>query len=395
MCSKITHPTFDADVLTGNVRTALDLPDFQIDDWRCTSLTGHISNPATGGLYRVVGNGQQAGRSVPWSIILKIVHLAEDAPQGWGSDQLHFGYWKREALAYQSGLLQDLGSKLRAPRCFEVAEQPDGSVWLWLEEITEAGQEKWAVQRYGVAARHIGQWQGPYSADRSVPVAPWLQSGWLRSWVQHFEFLTNYLPRLDFWDHPLVCAAFPDPVAERLLSLWADRLEWMDILDRMPVTPCHFDTWRPNLLACVDPDGQEKTVALDWQCMGLGPVGEVGNLLLTALITLEIPASEAKTLDTAIWEGYLQGLQESGWKGNWLQARFCYTAYPVLRWGLVYPMLMILPYVFIDSKRAEAESKHGQSIEELLSQWANALYVLLDLGEEARTLAGRLRSESA
>ncbi len=376
------------------VREALRMPSFRIDDWRCTPLTGHISNPATGGLYRVTGSGRQNGRSVPWSLILKIVQLAPDAPQGWGTDLLHFGYWKREALAYQSGVLQHLGVNLRAPRCFGVEEQPNGSVWLWLEEIPEKGQAVWPAMCYGLAARHFGQWQGPYLADQPLPVAPWLQSGWLRSWVEHFEFLENYLSLPEFWDHPLVHAAFPVPVVDRLLRLWADRQEWMDILDRMPITLCHFDIWRPNLLACTNPGGNVQTVALDWQCMGLGPAGEVGNLLLTALMTLEITSLDAKVLDAAIWESYLQGLQESGWNGDPQQVRFCYTAYPALRWGLVFPMLMILPYVLNESKRAEAEAKYGQSIEELLSQWANALYVLLDLGDEARGLAAALRGGS-
>jgi hypothetical protein len=221
-------------------------------------------------------------------------------------------------------------------------------------------------------------------------VSPWLRTGWLRSWVSHFEFLKDYLPHPDFWEDPLVRAAFPVPVVDRLLALWARRQEWLDILDRMPLTLCHFDTWRPNLLAAATPDGHDRTVALDWQCMGLGPAGEVGNLLLTALMTLEVPASDAKTLDAAIWEGYLQGLQEAGWRGNSKDVRFCYTAYPALRWGLVFPMLMILPYVRNPEKRAEAEAKYGQSIEELLSRWAGALYAMLDLADEAHELANGL-----
>jgi hypothetical protein len=56
-------------------------------------------------------------------------------------------------------------------------------------------------------------------------------------------------------------------------------------------------------------------------------------------------------------------------------------------------MLMILPYVLDASKRAEAEAKYEQSIEELLRQWADALYFLLDLADEARGLAGALRVE--
>ena len=391
----ISDSAFDAQTLTSKVRASLGLPTFHVDDWVCTPLAGHISNPSTGGLYRVAGSGRHNAQSVPWSLILKIAHLAPESPQGWGTDLLHFGYWKREALAYQSGFLNDLAPNLSAPQCFEVAEQSDGSVWLWLEEIKESGPTKWPVSRYGLTARHFGQWQGTYLAGRPLPDAPWLRTGWLRSWVAHFEFLEPYLPRPDFWDHPLVRAAFPVPVAQRLLDFWAERGMWLDLLDQMPQTLCHFDTWRPNLLADIGQDGQEQTVALDWQGMGLGPAGEIGNLLLTSLMTLDMKAGEAKALDTAIWENYLQGLQEAGWEGDTRQARFCYTAYPALRWCLVFPMLMILPYVFSESKRAEAEAKYGQSLEELLRQWAGALYFLLDMADEARGLAGALPSPSS
>jgi len=393
MMTPTSYPVMDAEMLTEKVRQALGLPTLRVEEWRCTSLAGHISNPATGGIYRVTGSGRHNGALRPWSLILKIVHLAEDAPQGWGTDLLHFGYWKREALAYQSGILEDLGTNLRAPRCFDVAEQPDGSVWLWLEDVSESGQSPWSLSRYGLAAHHFGQWQGRFLASSSLPAVSWLRSGWLRSWVAHFEFLQDYLLHPEFWEHPLVRAAFPVPVTDRLLALWAERQTWMDILDRMPLTVCHFDTWRPNLLACRDPDGQEHTVALDWQGMGLGPAGEVGNLLLTALMTLEVPASEAKALDSAVWEGYLQGLREAGWIGDPRHVRFCYAAYPALRWGLVFPMLMILPYVLNEEKRAEAEAKYGQSIEELLHRWAGALYLLLDLADEAHALAKGLGAE--
>ncbi len=129
---------------------------------------GHISNPATGGLYRVAGTGQQNGLSRPWSLILKIAQLAEDAPQGWGSDLLHFGYWKREALAYESGILENLGTNLRALRCFEVEEQSDGSVWLWLEEIPGSDQASWPVARYGQAAHHFRSGAGILSCGPSI-----------------------------------------------------------------------------------------------------------------------------------------------------------------------------------------------------------------------------------
>lgn len=383
-------PALEAVALTKTVRQALGLPAFQMTEWRCTSLPGHISNPATGGLYRVTGTGQEAQRHVSWSLILKIAHLTEEAPQGWGTDLLHFGYWKRETLAYQSGFLENLGSYLKAPRCFEVTEQPDGSVWMWLEEIRENGDTLWPMSRYGLAARHFGQWQGTYLAGRPLPAASWLKTGWLRSWIKHFEFLGDFLLRPQPWEHPFVQMTFPVPFEDRLRRLWAERHTWMDLLDRLPQTLCHFDIWRSNLMARQGPDGQDETVALDWQCMGLGPAGELGNLVMTSLMNLEEDASEAKALDLAVWENYLAGLREAGWRGDARAVRFCYTAYPALRWGLVFPLVTILPYIHDTSRRSEAEAKYGEPFEQLLTQWASAFYFLLDLADEARCLADRL-----
>ena len=372
------------------VGLALDLPGFHIDDWRCSPLSGHISNPATGGIFRVSGTGGNNERRSDWSLILKIVHLTEEAPPNWGTDLLHFGYWKREALAYRSGMLVDLTNDLQAPQCLAVVERLDGSVWIWLEEVAENSALPWSVARFGLAARHFGEWQGSYLAGRQLPEAPWLKPGWLQSWINHFQFLADYIGRREFWDHPLVQYAFPNPVEERVLQLWSERDLWLSILDRMPHTVCHFDLWRPNMLACRDSDGHERTVALDWQCVGLGPAGEVGNLLVTSLMNLEVDAEDATELDCALWTGYLAGMRKAGWAGDPREVRFCYAAYPVLRWALVFPMLMILPCVLVPDRRAEAETKYGKSIQQLLKEWAGALYFLLDLADEARRLAAEL-----
>lgn len=390
MTATQAHPALDAEALTRTVRKALGQPALYLNDWRCTPLPGHISNPATGGLYRVAGSGQDAQRQVTWSLILKIARLTEETPPGWGTDLLHFGYWKRETLAYQSGFLENLGPHLKAPRCYEVTKQPDGSVWMWLEEVQPGTEGLWPLSRYALTARHFGQWQGTYLAGRPLPTAPWLKTGWLRSWTEHFAFLGDYLQRPRPWNHPFVQMAFPTPFEDRLQSLWAARHAWMDLLDRLPATLCHFDTWRPNLIARLRPDGQEETVALDWQCMGLGPAGEVGNLALTGLMNLEVDTHEAKELDTAVWESYLAGLREAGWRGEERAVRFCYTAYPALRWGLVFPLVMVLPYAHDAVRRADVEAKYEMPIEQLLTQWAGAFYFLLDWADEARCLADSL-----
>ncbi len=394
MMSPNLSPHIEEKSLVQKGRRALKLPLFEITDWQCVTLTGHISNPATGGLYRVFGTGCNQGSSVAWSLILKIAHLAADAPEGWGTDLLHFGYWKREALAYRSGVLETLTPGLQAPHCFAVEEQPDGSVWLWLSEVKENSVNPWPVARYGLAARHFGEWQGAYLAGSPLPDETWLQSGWLRSWVDHFAFLTNHLGRAEFWEHPLAAAAFHPSTRERLVRFWKERDRWLDLLDTLPQTVCHFDLWRPNLFACGDSEGRDLTVALDWQCIALGPAGEVGNLLATSLMNLEIGSEDARSLDCAVWEGYLAGLRTAGWTGDPRAVRFAYAAYPALRWGAVFPMLMVLPCVLKPSRREEAEAKYGKPIEALLQEWAAALDYILDLAEEARLLADGLTAAS-
>src|SRR5450432_3334995 len=76
----------------------------------------------TAGVLRV--RGQADGED--FSIVVKQTHSAIDAdPHAlWGSgvDNTHHHYWKREWLAYASGLLADLPGRLRAPRLLLATE---------------------------------------------------------------------------------------------------------------------------------------------------------------------------------------------------------------------------------------------------------------------------------
>jgi hypothetical protein len=64
---------------------------------------------------------------VPWSLILKVSQAALGSP-----DPTSTWYWKREALVYQSGFLEQLTGGLVAARCYAVHEPTEGEIGMAL-----------------------------------------------------------------------------------------------------------------------------------------------------------------------------------------------------------------------------------------------------------------------
>jgi hypothetical protein len=166
----------DRTMLTPLVQQALAQPSVEVLNWGYELLHGGFGHEVSGvyGVYRFSGHAIARGETLPWSLILKASGSATSS-----NDLTAWNYWKREALVYQSQLLDTLPSGLIAPRCYGVVEQADEEVWLWLEDIHEKIGRVWLVARYGVAAHHLGQFNGAYLAGRDLPVQPWLtQSVW-------------------------------------------------------------------------------------------------------------------------------------------------------------------------------------------------------------------------
>ena len=114
----------DSNMLTPLVRKALQQDGVVVVDWKYDALQGGSFNSET---YRFSGNAHRSEDVLPWSLILKVIRSLD------GKDNpASLTYWKREALAYQSGLLDTLPNESRAPQCFAIIERPDLEIWLWL-----------------------------------------------------------------------------------------------------------------------------------------------------------------------------------------------------------------------------------------------------------------------
>jgi hypothetical protein len=293
-----------------------------------------------------LGRGVPAATAGVWLVragddaaVLKVVRLDPEGHPRWpaAAEPEHPYYWRREACAYESRLLDRLPGGIRAPRCRGRFERADGSVALWLEPLPEP---QWTIDGYGLAARNLGRMQGVLAA--APPTERWLSRRWLRAYLDL---------RLEMTGHRS---------AEQEAALLA--------LEAVPQTFCHLDFYPENLFG----DGDE-TILVDWAYCGIGGLGEdPGNFVPDALLDGFVAAEQAGDLERAVWEGYRAGLGDVGWTGDEHAVRFAFCATPWLKYQWVPPALA-----------------SWQLDDATQRRWRGTLPLIDRLGEEARELASR------
>jgi hypothetical protein len=328
-----------------------------------------------GGIYRFSGTARLANRTKEFSVILKtkVAGSLDAAPDG-------PYYWKRDYHIYESGLVADLVCRLTIPRCFGAAERSQDEVWIWLEDVADEIGREWPLHRYGLAARHLGQFQGASLLGRPLPDYPWLSRQRWRQWASRLEDPLRGFA--DHADHPLVQRAWPGAHAARTSRLWSDRERYLDALDRLPQVFCHQDIFRRNLFARRRPDGTEETVAIDWEFAGLGAIGQDASQMAPLTYIWDGYGGSLAELDDLVFQEYLAGLRDAGWTGDPALPRLGFAIASALR-GLS-PATVEL--VTSEQWRRQVEEIVGCSAEDLLDRLAKMLEVTLDRADEAREL---------
>jgi hypothetical protein len=312
-------PQIELDYLTGLVRAASHNQQFVVHDWQAQRVHGGFQLNSS--IYRLQGQASKAGDLQPWSLVLKVIRQdpAFAAPED-------YRYWKREIMAYQSSVLMDLTGPVVAPRCYDVCAQPDGSYWLFLEDIQAEGDSSWSLDQYVTAAYSLGEFNGAFLAGHPLPEESWVARDWLRNYLEHA------LPAVDFTrknpHHPLVRGIFPGNTLAQILALWDMNPRLLRILEGLPQTFCHQDAFDRNLFL-----RHGHTVAIDWGYAGVAPVGSELTPLIAAAIGMgNFPASQARELDRACFLAYLEGLRQAGYQPDAKQVRLGFT----LTFGLRY-----------------------------------------------------------
>lgn len=381
-------PEINSFALAQRVGRTVGSADAALGGWQCIALDHHVINPVSGGLFRVTGTADAGGVTLPWSFVLKIIGRPAEETGVWASsdDITHWNYWRREALAYRSGLLPtNEEGGLTTPRLVDWELCQGGEeIRLWLENIQGELGNCWPVERYGPAARHLGQWQGQWPS-RPLPTDPWLSRNWLRSRVSGGDNDAGILSDEAAWRNPVLEGALPLSLARNGLRLWKARGILLDGLERCPQTLCHMDLWPPNLFARRSAAGHVQTALLDWSYLGLGAAGEdIGNYVFDTLHLFTLPLSDLPRLEQDVFEGYIGGLHDAGWAGSREAARFGYAASAVLKYGFLAPALLRLAQN--PEGPAYIEQRHGLPFAEFARRRAVLVAHLHGLAEEALRL---------
>lgn len=334
----------------------------------------------TGGVVRV--HGEADGE--PFSLIVKKTRHGTDADPGalWvaGAHEAHRNYWRREWLAYTSGLLAGLPGRLRAPSLLHATEPAQDEAWLWLEDVAGLPGTGWTPQQYARGARDLGTMQGAYAAGQAeLPEQVWLSRGWLDEWVR---------TTARWW--PLVedDAAWQDerlgPLAAlraRARQVWTQRERLLHIVAAAPQTVVHLDLWPTNVIL----GSHGHTVALDWSSVGVGALAQDLDQQTLDPVWMQVqPGADLELLERAVLPAYARGVRAAGCDASDDQIRRWYVAAAGVRYTSV---LATQADLAADPARVDGlERRWNRPFEAIAADRARVISRALDLAEEA--LAG-------
>jgi hypothetical protein len=326
----------------------------------------------TGGVYRV-----RAGDD---SAVLKVVRHGVDADPGglWvsGAHPGHRNYWKREWLAFDTGLLDGLPGRLRAPRTLLTTEHSDGECWIWMEDVAGRHGPDLQLEDYEVIARDLATTQGAYAAGTTaLPDQDWLSRDWLRGWVEVAGRHVDVIADGDVWLDERIGSLVP--LRKRALDVWRERERLLAIVDEAPRTVVHLDFWPTNLFVA---DG-EPTVAIDWSQVGIGGLAQdIDQIVLDPLWMQVLPDVDPRMLERHVVHAYTAGLQEAGCDVAIADVHRWYAAAGSVHYT---PMLGFQAAAVADADAvAFQERRWGRTFGQITATRGAALQRAIELGEQ-------------
>jgi hypothetical protein len=340
---------------------------------------------------------------VPWLVVLKVVGDAYLIDTGYSHEPTDWNYWKREALALRSGLLDGWPGPLRPVRAYAVDDVAEDEVWIWLQACGDVrARSPWSLDRLATTAHDLGafaaQWaSAPPSRDRY----PWLAHRWVDGWVATFRSIgvDHAVGHDGCWTLALLRDVLPTSTPGRVKDLLTAADTLQQRLALLPLTLAHHDTQSSNSFPAEGPGPPAGTVMIDWSFLGVAPVGtDLGLHIAGNLTSGAVDPRRSADHDRSATEAYLRGLREHGWAGPAeavLFARAASAALVAVTWltaqasWLCPEMISVVGDGLATWPQSSAQQRHTD-VATVMAGWAATLDFLLDLGDEAVRLSDHI-----
>lgn len=357
-------------------------PGARVADWRRRALGEGFADAMAGGEGLVLHTGTAATSTGerPFQLVEKLCRVLP-----LGREPNSWLYWKREALAYDSGFLETASAGVRPPTCFGVEFTKEPSARLFIEAVSDP-QPVWTADTHARAAEALGEFNASNAGVPDINRHAWMATGRAHSWTAVAADIFENLEaqRSD----PVFSRWLAGPNLVRTVDLWKNLDLLRSALAELPNCFCHHDAFKRNLLFHEIAESETEIIAIDWAFAGYGVIGEeIAAMVGASLMFCEINSDEIEATIDAVFQGYVRGLQKSGWSGSQTDARlgFCATTSLMFGLGALGPWLPLLR----DPDLAPVvQSITGAAPDAFLNNLADIQRRFLDLGEEALELAG-------
>lgn len=228
--------------------------------WTAKPVTIQSIGTGTLGMWSVRGKFSDKSSSIPWNARIKA--LDPNTQDG----LTNFNHPSRELSALRSGRLGNIDSGLVPVPVYGITDRPDGTVWIWMKDLSDTEQPPWSAKSYLAAARHIGMfnWVWPESA---MPDGDWINTDGStdRRLAAEPVYSSSFGSVSGMKDHKNVVRAGSRIGVERMLSLLDDVNALIEATTSLPRSVAHNDMHARNLF----PRDEEVTYAIDWASVGL------------------------------------------------------------------------------------------------------------------------------
>jgi hypothetical protein len=392
------------EALSPIVRQVLDDDQLLVLDREVSEFALTATNPTTRGLFRIGGTARKRdGETVSWLVVLKVIGDVDLIDTGYSHEPRDWNYWKREALAFRSGLLDDSTGPLWPVRSYAVEEVTADEVWIWLQACGDIhASPHWTLDDLASAAHDLGAFAAQWaSAPPSPERYPWLACRWVNGWVATSRLLgVDHATGHDgCWASPLLRDLIPRTTQLRAANLMAQAEPLQNKLAQLPVTLAHHDAQASNTFQAEECGLEHGTVMIDWSFLGLAPVGtDLGLHVAQSLTGGAVNPTQAADFDRMATEAYLMGVRVYGGGGPSeaiLFARAASAALVGVSWltaqaAWLCPEMRAVVGDDMSTWPESAALQQNTDVENVLAGWAATFEFLLGLGDEAMQ-----RSENA